>query len=216
MVWFDWAVLRLNYDGRGDELGEFQKEDQILVVLRNGEFYTTSIDLSNHYEDNILAIEKYNSNKIWTAAIYDADQKARYLKRFLLEASPRKQNFTGENPDSRLHLLTNEVFPRIEVVFGGKDAAREPLIIDAEEFIAVKSFKAKGKRISTYEIETVNELEPVRYPDPSEENADANTNNTLFPNESDSDQGDNPADEQEISHSALIDEITGQMNLFDD
>ena len=161
-VWFDADVLRLNYDGRGDELGEFQSDDQILVILRSGEFYTTNFDLSNHYDDNILIIEKFNSGKVWTAALYDADQKYPYLKRFVLEAGSKRQNFLGENPKSRLLLLSGEAYPRIEVVFGGHDAFREPLTIDAEEFIGVKSFKAKGKRLSTFEVETVNELESAR------------------------------------------------------
>ena len=160
-VWFDADVLRLNYDGRGDELGEFQSDDQILVILRTGEFYTTNFDLSNHYDDNILIIEKFNSAKVWTVALYDADQKYPYLKRFTLEAGSKRQNFLGDNPKSRLLLLTDEAYPRIEVVFGGHDAFREPLTIDAEEFIGVKGFKAKGKRISTFEIETINELEPT-------------------------------------------------------
>jgi topoisomerase-4 subunit A len=204
LVWFDWAVLRLNYDGRGDELGEFQNNDQVLVVLRNGDFYVTNFDLSNHYEDNILTIEKYNPNKIWTAAIFDAEQGHRYLKRFQLEASTRKQNFAGENPDNRLHLLTNETYPRIEVVFGGQDSSRPPLIIDAEEFTQVKGFKAKGKRISTYEIQTINELEPTRFllePEADDEPAP--------PAE------DLPEDTSD-DRSNIIDEITGQMNLFDD
>lgn len=101
-VWFDWDVLRLNYDGRGDELGEFQSDDVILVVLRNGDFYTTNFDLSNHYEDNIQIIEKFDANKVWTAALYDADQKYPYMKRFQLEAGSRKQNFLGDQPEEPL------------------------------------------------------------------------------------------------------------------
>jgi topoisomerase-4 subunit A len=117
----------------------------------------------------------------------------------------RKQNFASENPDSRLFLLTDEAYPRIEVVFGGKDSGREPLIIDVETFIGVKSFKTKGKRISSYEIQTINELEPVRLP---AEPAVAE-----------------PEPEKEVtrkepepvkSNSDLIDEITGQMKLFDE
>ncbi len=161
-VWFDRDVLRLNYDGRGEELGEFQSDDLILVILQSGEFYTTNFDLSNHYDDNIHIIEKFDSNKVWTAALYDADQKYPYLKRFVLEAGSKKQNFLGDNPKSRLLLLTDEAYPRIEVVFGGHDAFREPLVLDAEDFIGVKGFKAKGKRISTFEVETVNELESAR------------------------------------------------------
>ena len=133
MVWFDRDVLRLNYDGRGEELGEFQSDDLILVILQNGYFYTTNFDLSNHYEPNILSIEKFDANKVWTAALYDADQKYYYLKRFQLEAGSRKQNFLGENPKSHLMLLTDEAYPRIEVVFGGHDAFRAQLVHDAVE-----------------------------------------------------------------------------------
>lgn len=201
-VWFDRDVLRLNYDGRGEELGEFQSNEQILVILPNGEFYTTDFDLSNHYESDIMVIEKYQPSKVWTAVLYDADQKYYYMKRFLAEVNTRRQNFLGENPKSTLMLLTDEVYPRIEVVFGGHDAFRDPLVLDAEEFIAVKGFKAKGKRISTYDIETINELEPTRFaPSPQED-----ANNTVSEDEED-------ADDQ--SNSDILDEITGQMKLFD-
>lgn len=205
-VWFDRDVLRLNYDGRGEELGEFQSEDQILVILQNGEFYTTNFDLSNHYEDNILIIEKFDSGKVWTAALYDADQKYPYLKRFQLEAGSRKQNFLGENPKSRLLLLTDEAYPRIEVIFGGKDNFRESLILDAEEFIAVKGFKAKGKRIATFEVETINELEPNRFA--STDSAGPQAGDTGDLSDEDEDDGKSNTD--------LLDEITGQMKLFDE
>ena len=210
MVWFDRDVLRLNYDGRGEELGEFQSDDLILVILQNGDFYTTNFDLSNHYEPNILNIEKFDANKVWTAALYDADQKYYYLKRFQLESGSRKQNFLGENPKSRLMLLTDEVYPRIEAVFGGHDAFREPLVLDAEEFIAVQGVKAKGKRISTFDIETINELDPVRFapaPQPQEGN------------EGDEEEADSLAEgliPRQGSNSDIIDEITGQMKLFDE
>ena len=185
------------------ELGEFQSDDLILVVLRNGDFYTTNFDLSNHYDDNIQIIEKFNSNKVWTAALYDADQKYPYLKRFVLEAGSKKQNFLGENPKSRLMLLTDEVYPRIEVVFGGHDAFREPLVLDAEEFIAVKGFKAKGKRITTYAVETINELEPTRFPEPVQETQ-----------EEPEEEPENLDPDSDKSESDIIDEITGQMKLF--
>ena len=204
MVWFDRDVLRLNYDGRGEELGEFQSDDLILVILQNGDFYTTNFDLSNHYEPTILNIEKFDANKVWTAALYDADQKYYYLKRFQLEAGSRKQNFLGENPKSRLMLLTDEAYPRIEAVFGGHDAFREPLVLDAEEFIDLKGFKAKGKRISTFDIETINELDPVRFApveQPQEQNDDDGGEADLDP-------------DADKSNSDIIDEITGQMKLF--
>lgn len=204
MVWFDRDILRLNYDGRGEELGEFQSEDMILVILQNGDFYTTNFDLSNHYEANILIIEKYNANKIWTAVLYDADQKYFYLKRFQLDAGNKKQNFLGENPKSRLMILTDERFPRMEVVFGGHDAFREPLVIDAEEFIGVKGFKARGKRLSTFDIETINELEPVRFAPVAQPAVEGNK------------EDEDEDEEADKSDSDILDEITGQMKLFDE
>jgi topoisomerase-4 subunit A len=161
-VWFDQDVLRLNYDGRGDYLGEFQNDESILVILNNGDFYTTNFDLSNHYEDNIRVLEKFDTNKVWTAILYDADQKdIPYIKRFCIDASPRKQNYLGENKHSRLILLTDEAYPRLEVVFGGLDEFREPLVIEADEFTPIRSFKAHGRRLTTHTLETVNELEPT-------------------------------------------------------
>jgi topoisomerase-4 subunit A len=160
-VWFDRDVFRLNFDGRGELLGEFDREDSILVVLRNGDFYLTQPDPANHYEENIFLIEKYDPDKVWTAALFDGEQGFRYLKRFHLDAAAKHQNFLGEHPDSRLHLLTDEPYPRLELIFGGKDASRPPLVVDADQFITVKSFRAKGKRLSSYEISTVNEIEPA-------------------------------------------------------
>ncbi len=164
-VWFDRDVLRLNYDGRGDYLGEFHGDDQVLVVLDSGEYYTTSSDATNHYDANILRIEKFEVDKVWTVALFDASQGYPYLKRFVFEASNRKQNFLGENPDSRLLLLTDEPYARIEVTFGEGDSFREPLVVDATEFIAVKGFKAKGKRLTTYAVAEIKELEPIVRPE---------------------------------------------------
>lgn len=167
-VWFDPDVLRLNYDERGRYLGEFQGDDQILVVKENGDFYTTNFDLSNHYDSGIIKIEKFDENKIWTAVLYDADQEYMYLKRFTFESSNKIQNFLGENSSSKLYILSDIVYPRIEAVFGGNDSYRGSLILDADEFIAAKSFKARGKRISTYEISLIRELEPIRQPEPED------------------------------------------------
>lgn len=165
-VWFDPDVLRLNYDERGQYLGEFQGDDQILIVKENGDFYTSNFDLSNHYDSGIIKIEKFDESKIWTAVLYDADQEYMYLKRFTFESSNRVQNFLGENTSSKLYILTDIVYPRVEAVFGGNDSYRGSLILDADEFIAAKSFKARGKRISTYEISVIRELEPSRHPEP--------------------------------------------------
>ena len=203
-VWFDRDILRLNYDGRGEYLGEFQSDDSILVVHDNGEFYITNFDLSNHYEANIRILEKFDPNKVWTAVLYDADQQNfPYIKRFCMEATNRKQNYLGENKNNRLILLTDECYPRLEIIFGGHDSFREPMIIEADEFIAVKGFKAKGKRITTFTMETVNELEPTRQPEVSQDTEDQEEEE---PEILDPDHGKSEDD--------IRDEITGQMKLF--
>ena len=175
-VWFDPDVLRLNYDERGEYLGEFQSDDQILVVYDNGNFYTTDFDLNNHFEPNIARIEKFDESKVWSAVLYDADQhNYPYLKRFYFEPTSKLTSYLGENPASRPILLTDVVYPRIQVTFGQGDSFREPLVVDVEEFIGVKSVKAKGKRISTYSIGKIEELEPTRFPEKhQEESTDAN------------------------------------------
>ena len=173
-VWFDKDVLRLNYDDRGYFLGEFHSDDEVLVVNKNGDFYTTNFDLSNHFDKDFERVEKFDSNKIWTAILYDADQEFMYIKRFTFESSARKLNFLGENPKSKLFLLTDTVYPRIEIEFGGKDAHRLKQEIDADEFIGAKSYKARGKRLSTFEIKSINELEPTRFPPKTEEKTEIN------------------------------------------
>lgn len=205
-VWFDRDVLRLNYDGRGEYLGEFHSNDSILVILNNKDFYISNFDLSNHYENEVQIIEKYNPGKIWTAALFDADLKNHpYLKRFCLEASARKQNFLGENKESKLIFLSEEYYPRLEVVFGGNDHFRESLIIDAEEFVAVKGFKARGKRLTTFSVSSIRELEPTRFPEIQENDTDE-PDGEEEPEIQDPDNGK--------SEDAIRDEITGQMRLF--
>lgn len=160
-IWFDPDVLRLNTEKRGDFIGEFIGEDQILVVLRDNRFYLSSFDLSNHYSDQISIIEKFDSDKIWTAVFYDADQEYYYLKRFTMDGNAKMQGFIGDNKASKLICLSDEKYPQFEVKFKGAQADRPNEIIDAEEFIAVKSFKARGKRLTTYEVGKIKEIEPL-------------------------------------------------------
>ena len=169
-VWFDPDVKRLNYDNHGVLLGEFNEDDSILVVLDNGDFYISNFDTNNHYEDNIKIIEKWDESKVWSAVVYDADNQGYpYLKRFTMDAAKRKQNYMGDNPNTKLVILTDQVYPRVKVVFGGLDAHKEPMEIEVEEFVSVKSFKAKGKRITTCNISSIEELEPLRFPEKEEE-----------------------------------------------
>ena len=203
-VWFDPDILRLNYDERGQYLGEFFSDDLILVVMENGEFYTTNFDLNNHYEPGMRVIEKFQPDKIWSAALYDADQQGYpYIKRFTFETSSRKLNYLGENKHNQSILLTDVVYPRIQIKFGGADNFREPLEIDVDDFIGVKSYKAKGKRITTFCVESISELPPIRFP---ENESDATENTEEEPFIEDPDQGKSDSD--------IIDEITGQMKLF--
>lgn len=206
-VWYDPDVLRLNYDNRGQYLGEFHSDDQILVVKENGDFNTTNFDLSNHFEPGIIKIEKFDEHKVWTAVLFDADQEYMYLKRFTFETSNKVQNFLGENSKSKLYILTDIVYPRIELAFGGNDSFRGTQEIDAEEFIAVKSFKAKGKRLSTFEIGVVRELEPIRFPEKKEESEDG-----------DEDQDGSVKieiddDDSSASDTDIIDDMTGQQQI---
>ena len=202
-VWFDADVLRLNYDERGQYLGEFHSNDLILVAMENGDFYTTNFDLNNHYEAGIQVIEKFDPDKVWSAALYDEDQQGYpYIKRFTFEASARKLNYLGENKSNRLILLSEMVYPRLQVVFGGADSFREPLEIDVEEFIGVKSYKAKGKRITTFAVDSITELEPLRFPEAKEEKPEEQEEPII----EDPDFGKSETD--------IIDEINGQMKLF--
>ena len=213
-VWFDPDVKRINFDSHGELLGEFFDDDEILVVLKNGEYYFTNFDSNNHYDGDILRIEKFDSKKVWTAVVYDADnQNYPYLKRFYMEESKKHQSFVGDNPDSRLILLTDQVYPRINVVYGGADAARGNEEIDCEQFVGVKGFKAKGKRITTYAVEKIEELEPTRFPeeqDNGDDDASGGSDGTA------NDSAENLDPDAGKSQQQVIDEITGQLELFPD
>jgi topoisomerase-4 subunit A len=160
-IWFDDAVFRLNVDGRGVYLGEFSADDRILVITKNGYFRVTGFDLSNHFEDNILVIEKYRSGKVYSVVYWDAEQKFYYLKRFIIEESEKPLCFINEDPESRLISITEVEYPRFEIQFGGKHKTRENEIIEVAEFIGVKSYKAKGKRLTSFMVENIHEIEPV-------------------------------------------------------
>ncbi|MDE6190541.1 MAG: DNA gyrase/topoisomerase IV subunit A [Muribaculum sp.] len=203
-VWFDPDILRLNYDKRGVYLGEFLGNDQILVILKNGEYYMSSFAASNHYEDNILRIEKYRPGHVWTAVLYDADQQGYpYLKRFTFEPTAKRTSFIGENDKSQLIILSDEPGCRIEVTYGGGDAFRGSAVVDAAEFIAVKSCKAKGKRLTTYAVDSIKEIEPKEVDVVEEPEEEPET-----PLEEDI------AAEPERSDDEVRDEINGQQRIF--
>ena len=201
-VWWDPDIQRINYDEHGEYLGEFMNNDQILVILKTGEYYLTNFDANNHYEQNILRIEKFKAKKVWTAVLWDAEnQNQPYIKRFMFEDSKKKQSFLGENPESTLILLTDTPYPLLELTFNEPDTFRGPLQVDADEYIGVKGFKAKGKRLTTYALAEVKELEPARVPEPEVEEEPEEVEEVVDPDEGKSD-GD------------IRDEITGQLKLF--
>lgn len=214
-VWYDKVVKRLNYEEHGQYLGEFQGEDRILVILDTGEFYTTDTDINNHYEDNILFIGKYNNNTVWTAVYSSSDTDGNpYMKRFLLDASARRQSIHNDDGNAVIYLLTNQVYPRVRVVYGGNSSYKEPLEIEGADFIAVKGFKARGKRLTTLEFEKIEELEPLRQPEEEkkEEQKDENQNDT--PPATDSTDNNSTTPEEDISDEELRDKINGQLRLF--
>ncbi len=231
-VWFDPDVNRLNYDEHGTPLGEFNEGDSILVVLNTGEYYMTNFDANNHYEDNIMRIEKFLPHKIWSAVVRDFDQKGMpYIKRFIFEMTKKKQSYIGENPKNELMLLTDAKKPRLLLTFGGLDSFRGTQEIDVNEFALVKGYKARGKRLTNFELEKIEELEPL--PDDEETSSETaegeQTDGTLNgENTTDGDtlqgQTDDAATEPQEnldpdagkSQQQVIDEITGQLNLFGD
>lgn len=172
-IWLDEDVLRLNTDERGKYLGEFQGEERILVVYKNGTYYTSNFDLSNHYEDGHLIFEKFDPHKVWSAVFFDAEQGYYYLKRFKFEESNKLLPFICEVEGSRLVGLSCEHHPRFEILFGGKYNARPAEIVQADEFIAEKSYKARGKRLTTYEVKEIREIEPLSVP--AEDEKEINT-----------------------------------------
>lgn len=203
-VWFDPDVLRLNYDGRGEFLGEFLGDDLVLVILKDGQYYTTNFDATNHYEDGILRIEKFDPKKVWTAVLNDADQGFPYLKRFCFEPTLKRQRFIGDNSASSLIALTDAPGARFLLTFGGGDAFREPLTVVAAEFVGVKSSKAKGKRLTNFTLETVEEITPIEIsPDPANEETEYSVTeekDIIHPDRSDDE---------------VRDELSGQARLFE-
>ncbi|MBO4558102.1 MAG: DNA gyrase/topoisomerase IV subunit A [Bacteroidales bacterium] len=164
-IWFDEDIQRLNDQGRGVSLGEFQQDDKILVVLKGGSYYTTSFDLSNRYQGDIIRIEKLDPERVYSVAYWDKESKYFYIKRFSFEVSDNKeQSFISEAPGSKFIDICCDTYPRLEVTFKGKKADKEPEIIDVAEYIGKKGFKAKGRRVGDAFVGKVTFIEP--FPEP--------------------------------------------------
>ena len=202
-IYFDPDVQRLNADKRGKYLGEFKGEDKILVIYKSGEYQLYNYDLSNHFENNILAIEKFDPSKILSVVYYDAEQEYYYVKRFEIEETLNKLiGFIGENPGNKLVSVTWVRYPRFEIEFGGKNSDRENEIIEVAEFIGIKSWKAKGKRLSNFHVENIRELEPV-----IKDEHEIPTNEDMEP-------GNAPVDDIPFEIQRPGEEDANQMSLF--
>ena len=170
-VWFDPDVLRLNYDGQGMYLGEFTNDDRILVITNNGGYYLTNFDLTAHFDQNIWRIEKFDSEKIWSLAMWNADLGFYYGKRFQLDAQAKLQNMLGENGDSKMTILTDREEAVFKITFA--DETKMAVEVIMSEFIETKSPKAKGKRFSTLEIAQIEDITPEpEIVEPEEEEGD--------------------------------------------
>ncbi len=207
-VWFDRDVKRLNHDKRGDYLGEFHSDDLILVVTKSGQFRTTDFDVSNHFESDVLILEKFDSEKVWTLAFWEDSLKYYYLKRFTFEVSEKLSSLIGDEETSKMVFISAETAPLVEVVFGGNDEHREKLEIDAEEFIGVKSYRARGKRLTTFEVAEINELKPLN------KEIDSDSNNE--DDDEDNEDSDEPKPSQEKQIEETDDSIDDEDIKYED
>ena len=167
-IWYDEDIQKLNDEGRGLYLGAFDTQDKVLAVFRNGTYYTTSFDVSNRYQGDVLRIEKFEPGKTFTALYYDGDPKVKafYVKRFSFALSDNTPtSFISDGKASYLVELSEDLHPRFEVSFKGKNEGREPEVFDAEEFIAKKGIAAKGKRCHSLDVGKVRFVEPLHKPE---------------------------------------------------
>ncbi len=165
-VWFDEDIQRLNEDGRGLHLGQFTGEDHILAIFKDGTYYTTSFDLSNRYQGELLKIEKLDANKVYTVLYYDKSVASFYVKRFSFDVSDNTPvSFISDSKGSYLVAVSDDLHPQFEITFGGKNVNREPEQVDAEEFIAKKGLQAKGKKVSALDVKAVAFIEPLHKPE---------------------------------------------------
>ena len=174
-VWFDPDILRLNYDGQGIYLGEFVEEDRILVITKNGDYYLTTFELTAHFDQNILRIEKFDTDKVWSLAMWNADLGYYYGKRFQLDAQLKSQNMLGENSDSKIAVLSDREEAIFRITFA--DETKPEMEVLMAEFIEAKSPKAKGKRFSTLDVAKIEDITPepeVVEEEMDEENDDTN------------------------------------------
>ena len=165
-IWYDADIQKLNDEQRGQYLGEFGPEDKVLAIFKDGTFYTTSFDVSNRYQGEVIKVEKFDPNKTYTALYYDAAAKAFYVKRFSFVLSDNTPlSFIAPGAKSYLVDISEDKHPQFQVIFGGKYEHRDPENVDAEEYIAKKGYSAKGKKCHQYDLKEVKFIEPLHKPE---------------------------------------------------
>ncbi|MGL2999446.1 DNA gyrase/topoisomerase IV subunit A [Flavobacterium sp. RSSB_23] len=174
-VWFDDTVQRLNVDGRGELLGEFRPSDKILVISQTGKLKVIIPELSTHFDEDMIVLEKWNPKKPISAIYYDGEKERYYIKRFLVEVENKEESFISEHPNSRLEIVATDYRPVAELIFAKvKGVQKENQVVDIESFIAVKGFKALGNQLTTDKLKQVNLLDPLPYEEPEEEQPEPN------------------------------------------
>ncbi|WP_338378066.1 DNA gyrase/topoisomerase IV subunit A [uncultured Flavobacterium sp.] len=169
-VWFDDTVQRLNVDGRGELLGEFRPNDRLLIINQSGKLKTIIPELTTHFEEDMIVLEKWNPKKPISAIYYDGEKERYYIKRFLVENENKEEIFISEHPKSQLEIVSTDWKPMAEVVFAKiKGVQKESMQINMEDFIAVKGIKALGNQLTTDKVKQVNLLEPLPYEEPVSE-----------------------------------------------
>ena len=166
-IWYDPDIQRLNEDGRGDHLGKFSGEDRVLAIFADGSYYTTTYDLVNKYQGDVIRIEKLDTSKVFTVVYWDNAAKAFYVKRFsFTESNNSPVLFISDARGSKLVDISSDNYPQLVLTFGGKFAHREPETVDVAEFIAKKGITAKGKKCSPYDLKAVEFGEPLEKDEP--------------------------------------------------
>ena len=160
-IWFDADINKLNTEGRGLLLGEFKADEKIVAFTKNGCYFTAGYDISQYFPDNVLKVEKYDSQRVYSVTYYDANQKYFYVKRFMLEPSEKPLSFIDESEGSYLVEINEDLYPQLRLQFGGAQAGRGDETIDVAEYIGIKGFRAKGKRLTVYETSSIRFIEPL-------------------------------------------------------
>ncbi|WP_372768132.1 DNA gyrase/topoisomerase IV subunit A [Lutibacter sp.] len=204
-IWFDETVQRLNTDARGELLGEFKPEDRLLIINQKGIIKTIKPELSTHFESDMIVLEKWTPEKPVSAIYYDGDKEKYFVKRFMIDNPNKEELFISEHPKSQLEMVVTDYRPMADILFSKRNL--EPILLNFEEFIAIKGIKAQGNQLTSDKIKQVNMLEPLPYEPPIIEDVEVNDEEVIDNNTDSSDDNSN-------SENDKSDDGEGQIKLF--